>query len=121
MNFLYLLASELAGAGPVVGDGIFKVRNPEGSYTAIDEIAVFLNNNLVPFTIALCVLGALVAIVLAAAMIKEEDPKKAEDYKKKMVGMAVTILIIIGLVWILGWLITSLESITGAFKEVFSF
>ncbi|NCB48416.1 MAG: hypothetical protein EOM55_02150 [Clostridia bacterium] len=107
MNFLYFLGAD-----------IFPVT--EGN-TAIDVIATFLNENLIPFTIALCVLGAIVAIVLAAAMVKETDSSKIADYKKKMMGMVVTIFIIIGLVWILGWIITNLPNIQKTFEEVISF
>ena len=107
MNFLYLLGTDLFPTN--------------GAEPAINDIANFLNDYLIPFTITLCVLGALMAIILAAAIVKEDDPKKAADFKKKIVGMVVTIFIVIGLVWILGWIMTSYQSIIDSIKPVLSF
>ena len=126
MNFFYLLAAEVVDAidtsvrAPLAVN-IFKVSETPGHYSAIDEIAIFLNQYIIPFSITLSVMGAIMAIILGAAIVRADDLKKAAEYKKKLIGMVVTIFIVIFLVWILGWLITSWETIIDFFKSGISF
>lgn len=122
MSFWYLLGSQAENAG--LGGGIFGkilLFSETGDSVAINEIAKFLNLYLVPFTVILCVAGAIMAIVLGAAMVRAEDLKKADDYKRKLVGLIVTIVIVIVLVWLTGWLLTSYKTITDFFKEALNF
>jgi len=118
MNLFFLLGSDNASSGTGGWTSIFSYT---GDSAAIKDIVSFLNTYLVPFTIILCVAGAIMAIVLAAAMIREEDLKKAADFKKKLIGMVVTILVVIVLVWLLGWLISSYETIIATLKGAISF
>lgn len=114
MNLFHFLLDVTQSAGGVQGYIFYE----NGSNKGINEIAKFLNIYIVPFTITLAVAGALMAIFVAAAMIREDDAGKARDYKKKLIGMISTVVIVISLVWVLGFLITSWPDIQKTFESV---
>ena len=114
-NLLGTSSSDLSSQYPHLS-GIFDgTKIPEG-YEWLKPIINFLNQYLIPITIALLVMGAFLAIFMGIAMARAEDSSKAADLKKRMWGLIVTVLVVLGLIWLLSWLFSALPTIIETFR-----
>ena len=87
-----------------------------GRYKFINTILGFMNKVIVPFTISLTVLTAIFTLVLVFLIIKAESVDRAEEYKKRMKGLLLTVIIVIVFVWVFSWFLEYLDVIIDAVK-----
>lgn len=103
MNMFSLLGAE----------GIF---NYSGKYKFLDGILTFMNNAIIPLTVSLAVLAGVFSLVLVFLIIKAETADRAEEYKKRLKGLLLTVLIVIAFVWVFSWLLANLDAIIAAIR-----
>ncbi len=96
--------------------GIFNYHNVAG-YEYLKPIINFLNQYIIPISVTLLVMGAFLAIFLGIAMARAEDSNKAADLKKRMWGVIVAVLVVLALIWLLGWLFSALPTIVSTFRD----
>lgn len=87
-----------------------------GRYKFINTLLEFMNKVIVPFTISLTVLTAIFTLVLVFLIIKAESVDRAEEYKKRMKGLLLTVIIVIVFVWVFSWFLEYLDVIIDAVK-----
>ena len=118
MKFFNFLLATTAGDDAHLDGPYFNGTNLKNTqFEGLTEIVKFLNQFIMPITIVLCIMAALFAIVLAFYMIKSDDPSNQAKYKKRMFGIVSTIVIVLALLWLLGWLFASLPTIMNSIAD----
>jgi len=87
-----------------------------GEYAFLSTIVNFLNDAIMPFTITLICAAAVFAICIAFAIMKAESGEKANDMKKRLMGLFFTIITIVVAVWILGFILSNYATIINAIR-----
>ncbi|NCB48417.1 MAG: hypothetical protein EOM55_02155 [Clostridia bacterium] len=108
MNFLNLL-------GAVTSNGPFKTVIEENSnWTGIEwvrNIAIFLDNMILPVTIIVSIIGAVWIIWLGVQLAKAEEAGKQKEAKGKLINVVIAMVSVIILIWILTWFSASASTI----------
>ena len=91
-----------------------------GDYQYLKPIVDFLDGIIIPFTVVMAVSAALMAIVIGIMIAKAEDGDKAREMKKRLVGLMVTVVIVVVLIWGLGFLLSQFGVIMGFIRGLFS-
>lgn len=91
-----------------------------GDYQYLQPIVNFLDGIIIPFTIVMAVAAALMTIVLAVMIAKAEDGDKAREMKKRLWGLMITFVIVVVLIWGLGYLLSYFGVIMGFIRGLFS-
>ena len=98
---------------------IFSTANL-GKYQYLHSIVTFLDGIVVPLTIVLLAAAAIMAIIIGVALAKADSGDKAQEMKKRLVGLIVTCFIVIALVWLLGFILSRYGEIMDFIRGVFS-
>jgi len=99
---------------------IFSTANL-GEYSYLSGIVTFLDSIVIPATVTLLVAAAIMSIIIAVALAKADSPDKAEEMKKRLIGLFVTVIIVIFLIWVLGYVLSNFSTIMNTFRSIFKF
>ena len=99
---------------------IFSTANL-GEYAYLSGIVTFLDGIVIPATVTLLAAAAIMIIVIAVALAKADSPDKAEEMKKRLIGLMVTVLVVIFLIWTLGYVLSNFSTIMNTFRSIFNF
>ena len=95
------------------GAGIFTYS---GKYKFLEGILTFMDNAILPLTLSLVVLTAVFSLVLVFMIIKAETADRAEEHKKRLRGLLITVVIVIAFTWAFTWLLANLDAIISAVR-----
>lgn len=102
---------DVPGGGGVARKIFDSANLANTKYSGLKTIVDFLNEAIIPFTIVFAALCAMTLIFCMIAMAKAEDASTAQSLKGRFIGIIVTLLVIIAVVWIGGFIISNLPSI----------
>ena len=91
-------------------------ENLEG-YAWINDIVKFLNATIIPISITLLVAAAFLIIILSVLMAKAETGDDARKYRKRIVGVGVTVFIVLILLYFIGFFFPEIPGIIEGLKE----
>ena len=74
----------------------------------LKPIATFLDNILIPLIIIVLTAGAIWIIILGIKLARAEDTTKAEEAKKRLINVAISIVAVIVFVFLLAFVATNL-------------
>ena len=103
-------------------NSIFNASNLNGSdYEYLVPIVEFLDGLVVPLTVILLVGAAILAICIGVAIAKADSSDKSAEMKKRLRGLMITVVVVIALTWLLGYVLSNYPTIIGSLKSVFDF
>ncbi len=93
---------------------------PSGDYKFLAEIVTFLNQAVLPITIVLTVAASVLSVVIGFCIMKAESSDKAKEMKKRLWGLIITVICVVGGVWLLGILLSgdTMTSIIDRFRGI---
>ena len=124
-NFLLRIVDNFEGDGTNSGvtgnanNGIFQGTTAAG-YDWINTIIEFLNSAVIPMTITLLIAGALLIIFLSVLMVKAESSDDAKKYRKRIIGVGVTVFIVLILLYFIGFFLPRIPEIVQSIRESIS-
>lgn len=89
---------------------------PSGEYKFLADIVTFLNQSIMPISITLMITAAIFGVVITFMIIKAESSEKAAEMRKRLFQLIITVVCVIVCVWILGFVLSSMDSIIGFFR-----
>lgn len=101
------------------GSGLFKTSGL-GDYQYLEGIVTFLDDIVVPLTIVLLAGAALMSIIIGIAIAKADSGDKAQEMKKRLMGLIITCVVVVALVWALGYILSHYGEIMGGIRDIFS-
>ncbi len=101
-----------------------------GDYQYLKSIVDFLDMIIIPLTVTLSVAGAVFAVVIAFMIIKAESADRADEMKRRLLGLIITVITVTAVVWIFGLFLSNFssimkvirglgEGIAGSFRVIF--
>ena len=103
-------------------NSIFNAKGLEGSdYEYLMPIVEFLDKLVVPLTIILLIGAAILAICIGVAISKADSSDNSSEMKKRLWGLMITVIVVIALCWVLGYVLSNYPTIIGTLKNVFDF
>ena len=97
--------------------GIFSDANL-GDYEYLRSIVNFLDMIIIPLTVTLSVAAAVFSVCLAFLIIKAESAEKAEEMKKRLWGVIITVIIVLVFVWIFTWVLANFSTIMQTVRNI---
>ena len=73
-------------------------------------IATFLDNILIPFIIIVLVAGAIWIVLLGIKLARAEDTTKADEAKKKLINVAISIVAVIVFIFLLAFVASNIPT-----------
>ena len=103
-------------------NAIFNAGALDGTdYAYLKPIVEFLNKLVVPLTITLLVGAAILAICIGVAIAKADSSDKSAEMKKRLWGLMITVVVVVVLCWVLGYILSNYATIMAWFKTAFNF
>ena len=103
-------------------NSIFNAGNLNGSdYEYLVPIVEFLDGLVVPLTIILLVGAAILSICIGVAIAKADSSDKSKEMKKRLWGLMITVIVVIALIWVLGYVLSNYPTVIGTLRGVFDF
>lgn len=91
-----------------------------GDYKYLEGIVNFLDIIVVPLTIILAAGAAIMSIIIGVAIAKAESSDKAQEMKKRLIGLVITCIVVTVLVWVLGYVLANFGTIMDFIKTAFT-
>ena len=82
-----------------------------GDYEYLKAIVDFLDKIIIPLTVVLAVSAALMALVIGIMMAKAESSDKFAEMKKRLIGLIVSVVVIVLLIWVFGYVMSNFATI----------
>ena len=101
------------------GNTIFK-KNGLGDYQYLEGIVDFLDMIVVPLTVILFISAAIMAIIIGVAIAKADSGDKAQEMKKRLIGLIITCFVVTALIWLLGAILSNYGTIMDFIRNVFT-
>lgn len=92
-----------------------------GDYKYLAGIVDFLDLIVIPVTVTLAVAAGLMGVIITVALAKAETPEKIAEMKKRLMGLFITVIVVIVLIWVLGFVLSNFKTIADGFRDVFNF
>ena len=89
-----------------------------GDYQYLEGVINFLNDAAIPVTITLLAGAAVFAVCIAFAIMKADNAEKSDEMKKRLIGLIVTVIIIVAMVWILGFVLSNFNVIMSTIRSM---
>lgn len=103
-------------------NAIFDAKSLSGSdYEYLMPIVEFLDRLVVPLTIILLVGAAIMAICIGVAIAKADSSDKSSEMKKRLRGLMITVVVVVALVWVLGYILSNYPTIIGKLRGLIDF
>ena len=99
----------------LLGVQIFSTSNL-GDYQYLATIVNFMNEAIIPISVTLVIATALFSIVLAFMIMKAESAEKADEMKKRLFHLMITVVCIVIAIWLLTWLLSNFGTIMNAIR-----
>ena len=100
---------------------IFDSSKLSGDYDYLTGVVDFLDRIVVPLTVILLVGAAIMAICIGVVIAKAESSDKAAEMKKRLWGLMITVVVVIALTWVLGFILSNYETVIGSLRDFFDF
>lgn len=91
-----------------------------GDYQYLEGIVNFLDMIVVPLTIILALTAIIMVVVIAVALAKADSGDKAQEMKRRLVGLIITCVVVIALVWVLGYVLSNYGTIMNFIRGAFT-
>ena len=86
----------------------------------LKPIATFLDNILIPFIIVVLVAGAIWIVLLGIKLAKAEDTTKADEAKKKLINVAISIVAVIVFIFLLAFVASNMATWLVPSSQIFT-
>ena len=106
-NFLSGIFKEaITKKDPTTSKDIFETTHLEW----LRPIALFLDDILIPFIIIVLVAGAIWIVLLGIKLARAEDTGKADEAKKKLINVAISIVAVIVFIFLLAFVASNIPT-----------
>ena len=100
---------------------IFDSSTLAGDYEYLTSIVDFLDKLVIPLTVTLLVAAAVMSIIIGVAIAKADSSDKSQEMKKRLWGLMITVIVVIALTWLLGYILSNYPTIMNTLRGVFNF